>query len=76
MDIGYLRFIRSKPCLLKVCPKNHFSTYLLDPMTDYSALPVCEIHRKELREGLDFNECYGIDVWKEAFGLVKTYFAR
>jgi hypothetical protein len=47
-------------------------------LKDYSCVPLCRKHHRERHDmGIkDFEWTYGISLWKEAFYLLRGYFAE
>ena len=82
----YLKYIKSKNCL--VCGVSPVDPDHLEHLgmggankgglKDYSCVPLCRKHHRERHDiGIkDFEWTYGISLWKEAFYLLRGYFAE
>tara|TARA_R100000278_G_scaffold602_4_gene1367 strand:+ start:3886 stop:4158 length:273 start_codon:yes stop_codon:yes gene_type:complete len=81
----YLKYIKSQHCL--ICGGTPVDPDHLEAIgmgnnrnkqtpKDFSCIPLCREHHQD-RHGMGikrFNEHYRIDVWKEAFKLLRRYF--
>ena len=82
----YIKYIKSKHCL--VCGRSpvdpdHLETLKMGGenkggLKDFSCIPLCRIHHTERHNlGLRrFQEKHIVNVWKEAFYLLRGYFAE
>ena len=81
----YLKYIKSQPCLicgLTPVDPDHLEAIGMgnnrknQTPKDFSCIPLCRWHHRDRhRMGtIDFCKHYRIDVWKEAFKLLRRYF--
>ena len=82
----YIRYIKSKHCL--VCGKSpvdpdhqeHIKMGGSNPegIKDWSCLPLCRIHHTERHSigSYQFEQKHSINLWKEAFYLMRGYFVE
>ena len=80
----YLNYIKGKPCT--VCGQipvdaDHLEAVGMgganrDGYKDYSCIPLCRIHHSERHQigNEKFENKYGINLWKDAFNLIRRYF--
>ena len=81
----YLDYIRKQPCLvcgLQPCDPDHLEARGMGgagtEKKDYSCVPLCRIHHSERHQAGNekFENKYGINLWKDAFNLIRRYFAE
>ena len=82
----YIKYIKSKHCLVcGVSPvdPDHLQTLKMGGenkggLKDFSCVPICRKHHTERHDlGLRrFEEKHNINLWKEAFYLLRGYFAE
>ena len=82
----YLKYIKSKNCL--VCGVSPVDPDHLEHLgmggankgglKDYSCVPLCRMHHRFRHDGgtEKFERRYKINLWKEAFYLLREYFAK
>ena len=80
----YLDYIRNKPCLVCgsiPCDPDHLEARGMGGANrsgykDYSCVPLCRIHHTERHQAGNekFENKYGINLWKDAFNLLRRYF--
>ena len=80
----YLDYIRNKPCLVCgsiPCDPDHLEARGMGGANrsgykDYSCVPLCRIHHTERHQAgnENFENKYGINLWKDAFNLLRRYF--
>tara|TARA_B100001939_G_C16942197_1_gene618741 strand:- start:1588 stop:1854 length:267 start_codon:yes stop_codon:yes gene_type:complete len=82
----YIKYIKSKHCL--VCGRTPVDPDHLehlgmggsnkDGLKDYSCVPLCRMHHRFRHDGgtEKFEKRYKINLWKEAFYLLRGYFAE
>ena len=77
-DANYLSYVRGMRCL--VCGDTNTDPHHLISRgsfgSDYTAIPLCREHHTELHSSgiTKFEEKYSINLWKDAFKLLETYF--
>lgn len=82
----YIKYIKEKPCLacgqLPVDP-HHLEAIGMggankDGFKDYSCVPLCRYHHSEYHSGgLHYFEAkYQVNLWKDAFNLLRRYFIK
>jgi len=82
----YLKYIKSKNCLIcgssPVDPDHleHIQMGGSNPkgIKDFSCLPLCRTHHRERHDigNFQFENKHYINLWKEAFYLLRGYFAE
>ena len=82
----YLNYIRNKPCLvcgLQPCDPYHLEARGMGGANksgykDYSCVPLCRIHHTERHQlgNNTFEHKYNINLWKDAFNLLRRYFIK
>ena len=82
----YLDYIRNKPCLVCgsiPCDPDHLEARGMGGANrsgykDYSCVPLCRIHHTESHQSGNqkFENKYGINLWKDAFNLIRRYFIK
>ena len=82
----YLEYIRKQPCLVcgsQPCDPDHLEARGMggankDGYKDYTCVPLCRYHHGERHSGgnLYFESKYQINLWKDAFNLLRRYFVR
>lgn len=80
----YIDYIREKPCLvcgLQPCDPDHLEARGMGGANksgykDYSCVPLCRIHHTERHQmgNYKFENTYNINLWKDAFNLIRRYF--
>ena len=80
-DETYLQFIRQQRCAVPVCrqiPDAHHLDSRGAGGSDYSAVPLCRQCHSELHSigHFQFENKWGIDLWKEAWALTLEYFKK
>ena len=80
----YLEYIREKPCLVcgkMPCDPHHMEAVGMggankDGYKDYSCVPLCRYHHNEYHSGgiHYFESKYQVNLWKDAFNLIRRYF--
>lgn len=79
----YIKYIKSHYCI--ICGKSPVDPDHLEHLgmggsgknsKDWSCLPICRIHHRERHDigNKRFEEKYNINLWKEAFFLIRKYF--
>lgn len=82
----YLDYIRKQPCIvcgLQPCDPDHLEARGMGNANssgykDYSCVPLCRIHHSERHQtgSKKFENKYNINLWKDAFNLIRRYFAK
>ena len=82
----YLDYIRNKPCLVCgsiPCDPDHLEARGMGGANrsgykDYSCVPLCRIHHTERHQlgNQKFEYKYNINLWKDAFNLLRKYFLK
>ena len=80
----YLDYIKEKPCLVcgtMPCDPHHMDAIGMggankNGSKDWTCVPLCRIHHGEYHSyGLNkFETRYNINLWKDAFNLIRSYF--
>ena len=82
----YIKYIKSKHCL--VCGVSPVDPAHLDHLgmggankdgfKDYTCVPLCRFHHSEYHShGIHYMESrYGVNLWKDAFNLLRRYFIK
>ena len=80
----YLEYIRKQPCLVcgsQPCDPDHLEARGMgganrDGKKDYSCVPLCRYHHTERHNTGNnyFESRYAINLWKDAFNLLRRYF--
>ena len=80
----YESYIKEKPCLVcgsMPCDPHHMEAVGMgganrDGYKDYTCVPLCRNHHSEYHsQGIHyFESCYKINLWKDAFNLLRRYF--
>ena len=82
---NYLDYIREKPCLIcgiTPCDPDHLEARGMggakSEMKDLSCVPLCRIHHTERHQfgNQKFEDKYSINLWKDAFNLIRRYFIK
>ena len=80
----YLEYIKTYPC--SVCGTSPVDPHHMeavgmgganrDGFKDYSCVPLCRFHHGEYHSaGIHYMESrYGVNLWKDAFNLIRRYF--
>ena len=82
----YLDYIRNKPCSicgLMPCDPDHLEARGMGGANrsgykDYSCVPLCRKHHTERHQAGNekFEGKYNINLWKDAFNLIRRYFSE
>ena len=81
----YIKFIKSHHCL--VCGRTPVDPDHLEHLgmggsgkssKDWSVIPLCRMHHRFRHDGgpEKFERRYNINLWKEAFNLIRKYFTQ
>ncbi len=81
---NYLEYIRKQPCLVcgtQPCDPDHLEARGMgganrDGLKDYSCVPLCRYHHAERHNTGNhyFEARYKINLWQDAFHLLRRYF--
>ena len=87
----YIKYIKSQPCLVcgnSPVDPDHLETRgmggkgkkgtITGHIIDFTTIPLCRTHHTERHSHgtKDMNSKYRIDLWKEAFKLLRRYFVE
>ena len=82
----YLDYIREKPCIvcgLQPCDPDHLEARGMGGANksgykDYTCVPLCRVHHTERHQmgNYKFENNYNINLWKDAFNLLRRYFIK
>ena len=82
----YLNYIKEKPCLVcgtTPCDPHHMEAVGMggankDGYKDYTCVPLCRYHHTEYHSAgiVYFESRYKINLWKDAFNLIRRYFVE
>ena len=67
-------------CGLQPCDPDHLEARGMGgattKMKDYSCIPLCRIHHSERHQlgNKKFEDKYSVNLWKDAFNLIRRYF--
>ena len=82
----YEKYIKEKPCT--ICGRTPVDAHHMeavgmgganrDGFKDYSCVPLCRHHHTEFHSaGIRcFESRYGVNLWKDAFNLIRRYFVE